>query len=43
MVAVSIAADYDSADLGSITVEIAWILISIFGIYSNVKRRNAHE
>ena len=37
MIAVSIAADYDSADLGGIAVEIAWVFISLLGIWKYMK------
>jgi hypothetical protein len=37
MIAVSIAVDYDSADLGGIAVEIAWVFISVIGLWKHMK------
>ena len=42
MIAMSIAVDYDSADLGGIVVEIAWVLISIIGLWKHLKKGKTH-
>jgi len=39
LVAISIAADYDSADVGGIVVEAVWVVISVFGIVKYLRKQ----